>query len=79
MNDLQRSVKLQNLSNKSASSSAQKRRELTTYLLAALIVSAMIAWFGFLGWGFIAVLQWLADCISDVWAAHVWNFISQGK
>ena len=29
--------------------------------------TVMIAWFGFLGWGFAAVLRWLLTCIRDLW------------
>jgi len=32
-------------------------------LLVATIVTAMIAWFGFLGWGFAAILKWILNCI----------------
>jgi hypothetical protein len=42
-------------------------RKVAIYFLAILIVSAMIVWFGFLGWGFIAILQRLLDCVKDFW------------
>jgi hypothetical protein len=70
MNNLQRSVKLQEPSTKPRSSSAQTRRKVAIYFLAVLIVSAMIAWFGFLGWGFVAILQWLLDCIKNFWTVY---------
>jgi hypothetical protein len=70
MNDLQRSVKPQHPSTTPWSSSAQTGRKVAIYFLAVLIVSAMIAWFGFLGWGFIAILQWLLDCIKNFWATY---------
>jgi hypothetical protein len=66
MNDLQRSVKIPNPSTKSLLSSAQTGRKVAIYFLAVLIVSVMIVWFSFLGWGFIAMLQWLLDCIKNL-------------
>jgi hypothetical protein len=68
MNDLQRSVKPQDSPTGSRLPSAQTGRKLAIYILAAFIVSVMIVWFGFLGWGFIAVLQSLLDYIGNVWA-----------
>jgi integrase-like protein len=58
-NSLRRSKKMQNLSTNSGMSSRQTGRKLAICLLAALIVSVMIVWFGFLGWGVIAILQWM--------------------
>jgi hypothetical protein len=69
MNDLQRSVKSQNPPIKSRLS-AQPGQKITIYLLAALIVTVMIVWFSFLGWGFIAILQWLLDCIKNFWMSY---------
>jgi Flp pilus assembly pilin Flp len=63
MNDLQRSVKSQNPPIRSRLS-AQAGQKITIGLLAALIATVMIVWFSFLGWGFIAILQWLWDCIK---------------
>ena len=67
MNDLQRSVRLQDPAIKSRLSSAKTGRKVAIYFLAALIVSVMIVWLGFLGWGFIAMLQWLLDYIKNFW------------
>jgi hypothetical protein len=67
MNDLPRSVKLQDPPIRSRLSSAQTGRKITIYFLAALIVSTMIVWFGFLGWGFIAMSQGLLDFAKDFW------------
>jgi len=64
MNDLQH-VKLQDPSIKPRSSLAQTRKKIAIYFLAASIVSVMISWFGFLGWGVIAILHWLSDCIRN--------------
>jgi hypothetical protein len=69
MNDLQRSVKSQNPPIKSRLS-AQPGQKITICLLAALIVTVMIVWFSFLGWGFIAILQWLLDCIKNFWTSY---------
>jgi hypothetical protein len=67
MNDLQRSVNSQNPAIKSRLSSAKTGRKVAIYFLAALIVSVMIVWLSFLGWGFIAMLQWLLDYIKNFW------------
>jgi hypothetical protein len=66
MSDLQPSVKLYP-STKSGLSSARMRRKVAIYFLAILIVSVMIIWFGFLGWGVVAILQRLLDCIKEFW------------
>jgi hypothetical protein len=67
MNDLQRSVRLQDPAIKSRLSSAKTGRKVAIYFLAALIVSVMIVWLSFLGWGLIAMLQWLLDYIKTFW------------
>jgi hypothetical protein len=69
MNDLQRSVKSRNPAIKSRLS-AHTGQKITICLLAALIVTVMIVWFSFLGWGFIAILQWLLDCIKHFWMTY---------
>jgi hypothetical protein len=73
MNDLQRSAKsrveLQNSSSKL--SSARSCRKVAIVGLALLIVSVMIVWFGFLGWGIVAMLQWLLDCIKTFWMTYL--------
>jgi hypothetical protein len=66
MNDLQRSVKSQNPAIKSQLSSAKMGRKVAICFLAALIVSVMIVWLSFLGWGFIAMLQWLLDYVRNL-------------
>jgi hypothetical protein len=74
MNDLQRSVEsrvgLQNSAIKPGVSSAQAGRKVAICLLAALIVSVMIVWFSFLGWGLVAILQWLGDYIKAFWTTY---------
>jgi len=67
MNDLQRSVKSQNPAINSRLSSAKTGRKVAICFLAALIVSVMIVWLSFLGWGFIAMLQWLLGYIKNFW------------
>jgi hypothetical protein len=65
MSDVQRSVKQLAQPGRSRPAAAQPGRKLAIYSLTALILSAMIAWFGLLGWGFVAMLQWLWDCIKS--------------
>jgi hypothetical protein len=69
MNDLQR-VDLQEPTTKVRHSPARPRRQVVIYLLATLIVSVMIAWFAFLGWGMIELLQWLSACIKSFWTKY---------
>jgi hypothetical protein len=68
MNDLRR-IELQDPLIKSRLSFAQASRKIAIFL-AVLIASVMIIWFGFLGWGVIAILQWLLDCIKSFWTAY---------
>jgi hypothetical protein len=70
MNDLQRSVKLQQQPTPSRLSSTQTIRKIVVYLLAALIAAATIVWIGFLGWGIVTTLQWLLDCIKNFLATY---------
>lgn len=69
MTDLRR-VELQDPLIKSRLSFAQTGRKLAIYILVALIASAMIAWFSFLGWGVIAILKWLLPCIKSFWTTY---------
>ena len=39
--------------------STRKSRKVAISLLAMLIAVALVAWFGFLGWGAVAMLRWL--------------------
>jgi type VI protein secretion system component VasF len=50
---------------KASSSSVPIGRKVATWLLAAFIILVMIVWFGFLGWGVVATLQWLLDFIRN--------------
>jgi hypothetical protein len=67
MNDLPRLVRLQDPLTRPRLSPAQTSRKLTIYFLAAMIVSTMIAWFGFLGWGFVAMSQTLLGIVKNSW------------
>jgi len=69
MNDLQR-VQLQDPAIKPRLSRARTGRKVAICLLAVLIVSVMIAWLGFLGWGVVEMLQWLSSCIKNFWATY---------
>jgi hypothetical protein len=44
------------------------RRALSIGLLIAFIVSVMIAWFGFLGWGLIEFLRSLIGFVQYLWS-----------
>ena len=44
------------------------RRGLSIALVTALIVSVMIAWFGFLGWGLIELLRSLVGFVKHLWS-----------
>ena len=67
MNDLPRAVRLQDPPTRIRVSSAQRGRRATIYFLATLIVSTMILWFGFLGWGFFAMSATLMDIVRNIW------------
>jgi hypothetical protein len=36
-------------------------RTIGIWFLAAFIISVMIGWFGFLGWGAVAMVRWLIN------------------
>jgi hypothetical protein len=44
------------------------KRGLSIGLLIAFIVSVMIAWFGFLGWGLIEFLRSLIGFVQHLWS-----------
>jgi hypothetical protein len=69
MNELQR-VDLQDPTIKPRVLPARTGRKITVCLLTTLIVSAMIAWLGFLGWGAVELLQWLLACIKNFWTTY---------
>lgn len=39
--------------------------------LIALIITVMIVWLGFLGWGMLEMLRALASLIGDLWTEFV--------
>jgi hypothetical protein len=43
------------------------KRGLSVALVTVVIVSAMGAWFGFLGWGLIELLRSLVDFVQHLW------------
>jgi hypothetical protein len=69
MNDLRR-VDLQDPIIKPRLSPARTGKKVAVCLLAALIVSVMIAWLAFLGWGIVELLQWLSVCIKNLWTTY---------
>jgi hypothetical protein len=46
-------------------SSIRVGRKVGRWFLAAFIISVMIAWFGFLGWGTVSLGQWLIEHIRS--------------
>lgn len=66
MNDHPRSLEPQNSLLDTRFSSVQTGKKAAIYFLAILIASTIIVWFGFLGWGLLAMLQWLLDCIKSL-------------
>jgi hypothetical protein len=61
MSKLQQSIQQLEPSTRSRSAVAQIGRQVTIYLLSAFIIVVMVVWFGFLGWGVFAFLQWLFE------------------
>lgn len=74
MSDLQPAVKqhveLKEPSIKSGLSGTRLGRKVAIFLLVIVIVLAMVTWFGFLGWGVVAILRWLLDCIRNLWTNY---------
>ena len=61
MNNLRRIELHPSAQSRSRLSAPQKGRKIVISLLAGLIALVMIAWFGFLVWGLVAIFQWLLD------------------
>jgi hypothetical protein len=61
-------VKLRGQSIKPSLSPQSARRKLLITLLSVVIVSVMIAWFGFLGWGMIEILRSLNEAAKALWS-----------
>jgi hypothetical protein len=53
---------------KARSSLTDARRGLSIGLVTVLIVSAMSAWFGFLGWGLVEFLRSLVGFVKYLWS-----------
>jgi hypothetical protein len=52
-------------------SSSRASRKMVIGLLIALIITVMIGWFGFLGWGMVEMLRALAILVGDLWTTFV--------
>ena len=52
-------------------SSSRASRKMVIVLLIALIITVMIVWFGFLGWGVVEMLRALATLVGDLWTTFV--------
>jgi hypothetical protein len=66
MNNLQ-PVDLQDPRIKARSLSTPMSKKVLIGLLAALIVSAMVVWLGFLGWGMVEILLSMAAFVKTLW------------
>jgi hypothetical protein len=66
MNNLQ-PVDLQDPGIKPRSLSTPMSKKVLIGLLAALIVSAMVVWLGFLGWGMVEILRSIAAFVKTLW------------
>jgi uncharacterized membrane protein len=69
MNDL-RHIDLRDPTIKPRPSPARTGKKVIIGLLAVLLVSAMIAWLTFLGWGMVEILQWLSVWFKSFWTRH---------
>jgi len=52
-------------------SSSRASRKMVIGFLIALIITVMIVWLGFLGWGVVEMLRALASLIGDLWTEFV--------
>ena len=43
-------------------------RKLAAAFLATFMASAMIVWYGFLGWEVVALVQWVLHLIGSMWS-----------
>ncbi|KRR03137.1 hypothetical protein CQ10_09690 [Bradyrhizobium valentinum] len=73
MNDDQRSeksdIELQGSSTRFTG--VRTGRKVAIWLLATMIVLAMLAWLAFLGWGMITLWQWVFDHSKNLWTTYV--------
>jgi hypothetical protein len=52
-------------------SSSRASHKMVLGFLIALIITVMIVWLGFLGWGMLEMLRALASLIGDLWTEFV--------
>jgi len=62
-------INLDDPSGKTRTSPAQAGRKIVVVVLAAVIVSSMIAWCGLLGWGVVELLRWTLTAFYKLWTA----------
>lgn len=60
---------LQPVDLKARSTSARTSRKIVIGLLGGLIVSVMIVWVGFLGWGVVEALKKIAAFVVSLWTS----------
>jgi len=70
MNHLERSTSPHNELQESPTKPAGRSRKLAIWSLAVIIVLAMLAWLAFLGWGVIALWQWVVDDTKSPWTIY---------
>jgi hypothetical protein len=67
MNDFKQSIEMQDPTTNTRLPSTPPGRKVVIGLLGVLIVSVMITWLGFLGWGAIATAQWILCWVKSLW------------
>lgn len=67
MNNLQ-PIDLKDPRIKSSSSPGALRRRMVIAALVSIILMAMIAWLGFLGWGLFEILRTTGSYIAKLWS-----------
>jgi hypothetical protein len=70
MNHLERAPKSDGELRDSPTKPTGARRKVAIWLLAIIIVVAMLAWLAFLGWGMITLWQWVVDDTKSLWTTH---------
>jgi hypothetical protein len=46
----------------------RKRRQLSIFLFAVVMILAAFAWLGLLGWGFFTFSRWLINSAANAWS-----------
>ncbi len=67
MNNLQ-PIDLKDPRIKSSASPGAMRRRIVIGVLVTIILTAMIAWLGFLGWGLFEMLRAAGSCLTKLWS-----------